>query len=379
MNLKIKDWEKFQHFKDRKPPWIKLYREILDDIEWHELDPVDAKLLVMLWLLASEEKGTLPSVKKIAYRFRVSEKQVKSTLSKLSHWLVQDDIKTISDRYQDDPLETEEETETYSTETEHKEGMPNHDDFFDVWWKHFPKHRKGAKGPAKKKYIGLVKSGKATVVELWEGLVRYNGAGYDKSQYAKGAFAWLSAEYWTIESFPIPGDIGGKIEPTSDDLTEKRRAAILKSIGPSGEVAGDDDDDPPGTPGGSENPTPSPHKPSGTSFDPTELEGSRGSNGQTDELHSDVGPTDERGATSGDAGNLQGSVVGLTGGSVDGGGEPDNKTPQIPRSTEAGGDTGQCDRETSTAETVADTGAERTPLDRFDVPDIPKFCQRVRA
>jgi hypothetical protein len=31
MTYRVKDWTKFQHFKDRRPPWIKLYRDILDN------------------------------------------------------------------------------------------------------------------------------------------------------------------------------------------------------------------------------------------------------------------------------------------------------------------------------------------------------------
>lgn len=106
----IKDWKKFQHFKDRNPPWIKLYRTLLDDIEWHNLDGDSAKMLVMLWLLASESKdGTLPDNQKIAFRLRITENKANQTLEKLSHWI---DITTISERYQDGPTETETETET---------------------------------------------------------------------------------------------------------------------------------------------------------------------------------------------------------------------------------------------------------------------------
>ena len=112
MSYKVKDWNKFQHFKDRKPPWIKLYRDILDDMEWHELDPVAAKALVAIWLIASENDGKLPEVKKLAFRLRVSEKQAISIVSQLSHWLLQDDITMISDGYQSDSLEKERETET---------------------------------------------------------------------------------------------------------------------------------------------------------------------------------------------------------------------------------------------------------------------------
>ena len=61
--LRIKGFSKLQQFKDRSPPWVKLYRDILDDPDWHELDGESAKTLVMLWLIASEDEtkqGLLP-------------------------------------------------------------------------------------------------------------------------------------------------------------------------------------------------------------------------------------------------------------------------------------------------------------------------------
>ena len=33
-NLTIKNWHKFQHYKDRNPPWIKLHYEILTRPDW---------------------------------------------------------------------------------------------------------------------------------------------------------------------------------------------------------------------------------------------------------------------------------------------------------------------------------------------------------
>jgi hypothetical protein len=110
--MKIKNWSQFQHFKDRRPPWIKLYRDILDDIEWHELDAKSAKVLVMLWLIASESDGVIPDTKKLAFRLRMTEKDTEASLIKLSHWLEQDDINVISDGYQGDLPETETERET---------------------------------------------------------------------------------------------------------------------------------------------------------------------------------------------------------------------------------------------------------------------------
>jgi len=97
------------------PPWVKLYRELLDDLDWHNLEAESAKVLVMLWLIASEDKdreGKLPNTKKLAFRLRIQEQKLKQTLTKLEHWLICDDIVTISERYRGDAPETETETET---------------------------------------------------------------------------------------------------------------------------------------------------------------------------------------------------------------------------------------------------------------------------
>ena len=125
---RIKGWTKFQHFKDRRPPWIKLYRDILEDPDWHELDGETAKILVSLWLIASEDlEGRLPDLRRLAFRLRIKESQINQALAKLSHWLDRDDIDLISDRHQDDAPETETETETEKegeTEREPKKRKP---------------------------------------------------------------------------------------------------------------------------------------------------------------------------------------------------------------------------------------------------------------
>jgi hypothetical protein len=117
---RIKDWNKFQHYQDgkRKPEWIKLYRNLLDDVEWFELDPKDSKVLIMLWMLASENGGTLPPIKKIAFRLRLSEKEIKSILSRLPHWLEQDASGVLADCYQSDSPEEEGEEEENKKEKE---------------------------------------------------------------------------------------------------------------------------------------------------------------------------------------------------------------------------------------------------------------------
>jgi hypothetical protein len=56
MKLKPKNWEKFQHYKDRSPPWIKLHRELLIDRDFMMLPIASKALAPLLWLLASESK-----------------------------------------------------------------------------------------------------------------------------------------------------------------------------------------------------------------------------------------------------------------------------------------------------------------------------------
>lgn len=61
--ITIKKWEIFQHYKHRSPPWIRLYRKLLDPKEtpwWRGLSDGASKFLMELWLLASESYGTVP-------------------------------------------------------------------------------------------------------------------------------------------------------------------------------------------------------------------------------------------------------------------------------------------------------------------------------
>lgn len=196
MTVRIKDWSKFQHFKDRRPPWVKLYRDLLDDIEWFELDPEAAKALVMLWLIASETEGQLPDVKKLSFRLRLSEKDVNRVISKLSHWLEHDDIKPISERCHTDdetiPLARSRETETEKRRGE-TEGVRAG---FDEFWASYPKRR--SRGQAEKAWDKLNPS-LETVQEILQAVEVARAS--DDWQREGGRFiphpgTWLNAKGW---------------------------------------------------------------------------------------------------------------------------------------------------------------------------------------
>lgn len=77
--LRIARWPSFQSYKDRKPPWIRLHKSLLDNFEFQTMSMESKAILPMLWLLASEDEDPVSgcirdSYEKIAFRLRVDKK-----------------------------------------------------------------------------------------------------------------------------------------------------------------------------------------------------------------------------------------------------------------------------------------------------------------
>ena len=85
MKISIRNWDRFQHYQNRRPPWIKIHRELLDDRQWSECSPDASKLLVELWLIASEdERGVIDkNLGDLAFRLRRGEAEMKTILQEL--------------------------------------------------------------------------------------------------------------------------------------------------------------------------------------------------------------------------------------------------------------------------------------------------------
>lgn len=58
--FRVKNLEKFQHYKDRRPPWIKLHAELLEDYEFACLHDASKLHLILIWVLASRHNNSLP-------------------------------------------------------------------------------------------------------------------------------------------------------------------------------------------------------------------------------------------------------------------------------------------------------------------------------
>jgi len=59
--LSVKNFEQYQHYKDRKPPWIKLYNDVLDDYAFEVLPDASKAHLMLIWLLASRTDNRIPN------------------------------------------------------------------------------------------------------------------------------------------------------------------------------------------------------------------------------------------------------------------------------------------------------------------------------
>lgn len=116
--ITIKNFEKFQHYKDRNPPWIKLYNDLLDDYNFARLQDASKLHLILLWLLASRSDNRIPADEKwIAARINATSKvNLQELISNGFISVIEDDSDLLADSQQSACLEREGETETDNRE-----------------------------------------------------------------------------------------------------------------------------------------------------------------------------------------------------------------------------------------------------------------------
>lgn len=112
--MRVKNWDSFQHYKDRSPPWIKLHKALLDDFDFQLLPLASRALAPMLWLLASENMhGDIDNdPKRLAFRLRWSVQDVIDGMKPLlDSGFIVDDSNVLAVCYQSACPEAEAKTE----------------------------------------------------------------------------------------------------------------------------------------------------------------------------------------------------------------------------------------------------------------------------
>ena len=57
----ITSWEKYQHYKHRNPPWIKMHKELLTSEAWVMGDSDSRVLMIACMLVAAETDNKIPA------------------------------------------------------------------------------------------------------------------------------------------------------------------------------------------------------------------------------------------------------------------------------------------------------------------------------
>ncbi len=155
MILVPKNWGKFQHYKDRCPPWIKLHRDILNDRTFANLPIASKALAPLLWLLASESKdGSFDAaIEELAFRLHIASKDIESGLKPLiDKGFFVDASTMLAPCYQVAIPETERETER------EKITLARPDDISEELWKDFKKLREKKKAPVTELVLTKIRS-----------------------------------------------------------------------------------------------------------------------------------------------------------------------------------------------------------------------------
>jgi predicted Fe-S protein YdhL (DUF1289 family) len=190
MIIKPKNWDKFQHYRNRTPPWIKLHRDVLNDRAFMLLPTSSKALAPLLWLLASEsEKNEINAdLDDLEFRLRMKKSEIKDGLEALiRQGFFEVASNVLAECYQDASAEREGEGETELLSAAKAE-----DEFFEKFWSSYP--RKDSKKKARQAWNKLTKNDKQKAIDD----IKQRFVGVQR-QFIPMAPTYLNGERWNDE------------------------------------------------------------------------------------------------------------------------------------------------------------------------------------
>lgn len=243
--LRVKNWDRFQHYKDRSPPWIKLHYTTLDDYAWSHLPDTAKAHLMGIWLLASRQDGRIPNdAAWIGTRIGARSRVDLGVLIRAG--FLEKDASTALAPSDSESLDLEEkrreETEKRREETE-REALA-----FAAAWKDYPRRPNDSKANALRAWTARRNEGVEAHV-MHEGVKRY--AAYVRREktepkYIKqGATFFGPGHHWesdygtprpaqptvTYPKYQPPKVEGPAYKPPEDGTPDPRVAGLIGSIG----------------------------------------------------------------------------------------------------------------------------------------------------
>ena len=234
--LKVKNWDSFQHYKDRNPPWIKLHRALLDDYEFASLEDAVKGQLMLMWLFASQNEGKIPhDAKFLERKLGLTEKCRLDELIRNGFLIPEQPdsadasnaiagSKQVADEALALARSREESQRRKATETEMRANA------FESFWQAFP--RKVAKPDAEKAWK---KVSPEELPALMAGLSRAVASDQwrsDGGKYIPYPATWLNKRRWEdVQAATVNGhDHGLEVEPDLMDLLQREARKHMGAV-----------------------------------------------------------------------------------------------------------------------------------------------------
>jgi hypothetical protein len=202
--LLVKNWDEYQHYKQRNPPWIKLHIKLLNDRKFTALSCASRGLLMQLWVLASEDDGRiLNDIEEI--KFRLRDKHIKQTDINL---LINKGFLNGCKQVLADASKCSSETET-----EKRQNIGQ----FEKFWSAYPKKI------GKAKCLSIWKSKNPPLDVVLQTLALYKKSRqWQDSQFIPHPSTWLNQKRWEDEVEFVSRDNGGPVVRDTMDPETKR-------------------------------------------------------------------------------------------------------------------------------------------------------------
>jgi hypothetical protein len=222
MRITITNWDRFQHYRNRRPPWVKIHQSLLTNRQWFSLSPDASKLLVECWLIASEEEpGVIDKeLGDLAFRLRREEASMMASLEELvAQGFIETDSTVLAPRQQSASPETETEGETDKRQRQRR--SPAYTDEFEQVW---ILHRRGGKAVAFEAFKEALRDG-VSHEQIVDGLKGYVGSLGD-------GFRGCSLKRWITESrWEEDTDTGNKRAKTRSIVLTNWTPPALGDVG----------------------------------------------------------------------------------------------------------------------------------------------------
>jgi hypothetical protein len=196
--FRVKNFEKFQHYKDRSPPWIKFYNDLLDDYDFGQLPDASKWHLVAIWLLASRYNNEIPFDQTwVSRRINATEKVDLKALEQIGFIILNHGL----NGHASDVLAECKQNAMPERETEREKidiGQGKKD--FEIFYQAYPRHT--ARAAAEKAFARAIKK---TTLEILLAAVERQKPAWTDPQFIPHPATWLNQGRWADE-LPIADD-----------------------------------------------------------------------------------------------------------------------------------------------------------------------------